>query len=184
MPESGSSGHPNLQTGLAAARIERTILLIRGQRVLLDEHLAALYGVRLRALLQAVKRNRRRFPSDFLLLLTPPEVALLHSQTPISRTWGGRRYRPCAFTEQGVAMLSSVLKSPRAVMVNIEIMRAFVRLRRMLQSNEDLARKIEELERMYDGRFRSVFDALRDLMQIRTSPERRIGFHADHPGAV
>ena len=158
-------------------RIESAILVIRAHRVLLDEDLAALYGVPTKALVQAVKRNRDRFPDDFMFQLRSGDCRSLRSQSVISRSWGGRRSRPYAFTEQGVAMLSSVLRSPRAVSVNVEIMRAFVRLRRFLVSQEDLAKKVGALERKYDGRFKVVFDALRNLMAVRKSPPRRIGFH-------
>jgi hypothetical protein len=147
--------------------------------VLLDEHLAALYGVEVRALNQAVKRNRERFPEDFMFQLSAEEVALLRSQL-VTQERGGRgahrKYRPYAFTEQGVAMLSSVLRSERAIQVNIEIMRAFVRLRQMLQLNEDLARKLAALEARYDKQFKVVFDAIRELMEPPPPTRRRIGF--------
>ncbi len=148
--------------------------------MLLGSDLAVLYGVELRALTQAVKRNRGRFPSDFCFQLSVAEWANLKSQTVIS-SWGGRRRAlPYAFTEQGVAMLSSVLRSPRAVAVNIEIMRAFVRLRRALARNDDLARRLDELEQKYDGQFGQVFAALRALMDPPPAEEgpqpRRIGF--------
>src|SRR5262245_33149935 len=135
---------------IPAERIERAILLIRGHKVLLDEDLAALYGVATRVLVQAVHRNRPRFPDDFMFQLSEEEFARLRLQVEISNPRrGGRRYRPYAFTEQGVAMLSSVLRSERAVQVNIEIMRAFVRLRQLLASHEDLARRLDELEQKY-----------------------------------
>lgn len=128
---------------LALTHVERKILLLRGERVMLDEGLAALYEVETRSLVQAVKRNHERFPADFMFQLTEAEAAILRSQLGISSTaHGGRRYVPYAFTEQGVAMLSSVLRSERAVHVNIEIMRAFVRLRAMLVGHADLARKL------------------------------------------
>ena len=159
-------------------RIERGILLIRGEKVLLSHDLAALYEVEPRALMQAVKRNIDRFPGDFMFELTPDEVEILKSQNVISSSgWGGRRKPPYAFSEQGVAMLSSVLRSPRAVHVNIEIMRAFVRLRRMLASHADLRRKLAALERRYDKQFRVVFDAIRALMAPPTAEQKaRIGF--------
>jgi hypothetical protein len=167
----------NLRPALPPERIERSILLIRGQKVMLDADLSQLYGVETKVLVQAVKRNRGRFPADFMFLLSPKEVAILRSQIVTSSGWGGRRYRPHAFTEQGVAMLSSVLRSERAVHANIAIMRAFVRLRRILASHEDLARKLEELERRYDARFRVVFDAIRELMAPERREEKpRIGF--------
>ncbi len=165
------------------ARIERSILLIRGERVMLDADLAALYEVQTRALLQAVKRNAGRFPPDFMFRLTARELTHLRSQIVISSAagrHGGRRYTPQAFTEQGIAMLSSVLRSERAVRVNVEIMRVFVRLRRMLASHADLARKLKALERKYDGQFRVVFRAIRDLMSplVPDAPRRRIGFRS------
>ena len=144
--------------------------------MLLDADLATLYGVPLRMLNQAVRRNRARFPSDFMFQLTEAEVAISRSQS-VTSSWGGRRYLPLAFTEQGVAMLSSVLKSPRAVQVNIEIMRAFVRLRAMLGENADLARKLAVLEKKYDAQFRVVFDAIRELMAPPPSTKDPIGFH-------
>jgi hypothetical protein len=144
---------------------------------MLDADLAELYGVETRALLQAVSRNQKRFPEDFMFQMSKEEYELLRSQIVISKKGrGGRRYLPYVFTEQGVAMLSSVLRSERAVQVNIEIMRAFVRLRRMIASNEDLARKLAALEKKYDAQFRVVFDAIRELMTPRESKKRKIGF--------
>ncbi|RIL00913.1 MAG: DNA-binding protein [Proteobacteria bacterium] len=143
---------------------------------MLDQDLAALYGVETRVLVQAVKRNVARFPEDFLFQLSPDEFARLRSQIVISNGRGGRRTRPYAFTEQGVAMLSSVLKSPRAIQVNIEIMRAFVRLRHVLAGHKELARKLAELEQRYDGQFRVVFEAIQQLMAEEPKPKRRIGF--------
>jgi hypothetical protein len=160
-------------------RIERSILLIRGQKVLLDRDLAELYGVKAIALRQQVARNRSRFPADFMLQLTADEAQALVSQNviPSRRSLGGSL--PYAFTQEGVAMLSSVLRSERAVSVNISIMRAFVRLREMLASNAELSRRLDELERKYDSQFRVVFDAIRELMKPEpTPPRRRIGFHA------
>ncbi len=159
--------------------IAEAIHWIRGQRVILDEDLAALYSVETRALIQAVKRNPTRFPADFMLRLTPAEFSRLRSQTVISNGSGGRRHRPYAFTEEGVAMLSSVLRSRRAIRVNVEIMRAFVRLRRLLASHERLARKIGVLEKKYDTQFRVVFEAIRQLMVDEATPKRRIGFEHD-----
>jgi len=166
-------------------RITQTILLLRGHKVILDSDLAELYEVPTKVLVQAVKRNSDRFPDDFMFQLTTEEfdnlryqsdTSSLRSQIVTSR-WGGRRYPPYVFTEQGVAMLSSVLHSDRAIHVNIEIMRAFVRLRQMLASNAELARKLATLERKYDAQFKIVFDAIRELM---TPPEpkkkRPIGF--------
>jgi len=163
-------------------RIEQIILLIRGEKVMLDSDLAALYGVTTKALVQAVKRNISRFPEDFMFQLTPEEFADLRSQIVTSSSgeeWGGRRYAPYAFTEQGVAMLSSVLKSQRAIQVNIEIMRAFVRMRRMIASHEELARRLDELEARYDARFRFIFDALRKMMQPPATKHRRVGFQVE-----
>lgn len=158
-------------------RIDRSIRLLRGQRIMLDADLATLYGVPTRALIQAVRRNQERFPADFMFQLAAAELAVLRSQTVISNVGrGGRRYRPYAFTEQGVAMLSSVLRSRRAIRVNVEIMRVFVRLRRMLVSHEELAQKVATLERRYDGQFKVVFDALRKLMSPPDREPRPIGF--------
>jgi hypothetical protein len=157
-------------------RIERQILLIRGQKVMLDADLAGLYGVTTKRLNEQVKRNRDRFPEDFMLVLTKQETEILRSQIATSSWWGGRRYNPLAFTEQGVAMLSSVLRSQRAVQVNIAIMRAFVKLREMLASNRDLARRLDEMENKYDAQFKVVFDAIRELRKPPEKPRRRIGF--------
>ncbi len=151
-------------------RIEQHILLIRGQKVMLDSDLAELYGVETKVLVQAIKRSLERFPDDFMFQLNEDEFEILRSQIVTSKGRGGRRYRPYAFTEQGVAMLSSVLNSKRAVQVNIEIMRAFVCLRRILGTHKELARKLNELENKYDGQFKIVFEAIRRLMlpqQIR-----------------
>ena len=171
--------------------IEGQILLIRGQKVMLDSALAQLYEVELRTLNQAVKRNLSRFPSDFMLQLSAEEAeelrsvragqASLRSQIVILKSARGqhRKYLPFAFTEQGVAMLSSVLRSPRAIMVNIEVIRAFVRLRQMLSSNAALARKLAALESKYDAQFKAVFDAIRELMNpAQPRKERSIGFSA------
>lgn len=164
---------------IPAERITQAILLIRGQKTMLDEALAALYGVEVKVLNQAVKRNADRFPADFMFRLTAEETAFLRSQFVTLKAGRGRhrKYRPYAFTEQGVAMLSSVLHSKRAVRVNIEIMRAFVRLRRILATHADLARKLSALEKRYDAQFRAVFDAIRELMAPPEPPKkRRIGF--------
>jgi hypothetical protein len=181
---------PQKSITILPARIDNSIRLIRGQRVILDADIAALYQVPLKQLNQAVKRNRNRFPGDFMFLLTPEEFesitadpawSSLRSQfVTSSAAHGGRRYRPYAFTEQDVAMLSSVLRSRRAVAVNIEIMRAFVRLRHMLSSHADLARKVDELEKKYDKNFSVVFDALRALMEPPPEPKKpRIGFQIE-----
>jgi len=157
--------------------VDRLILLIRGEKVMLDADLAELYGVETGELTRAVRRNLARFPADFMFQLSNQEVTALRCQFGISKGRGGRRYRPYAFTEHGVAMLSSVLRSGRAVQVNIEIMRTFARLRAMLASHRDLARKLAELERKYDKQFRVVFDAIRELMQPLAHKSRRpIGF--------
>ena len=179
-----------------ALQAERRILLIRQHRVMLDYDLAALYGVEARALNQAVKRNLERFPADFMFQLTPaeagdvrrlvsqsvppvPDAPSNSSQTVMSsRKHRGRSYLPYAFTEQGVAMLSSVLRSPRAVQVNIAIVRSFVRLREMLLTNAGLARKLADLERKYYSQFKAVFDAIRRLMAPPPAPPKpEIGFH-------
>ncbi len=165
---------------LPAERIEHAILLVRDQKVLLDRDLAVLYGVETRVLNQAVRRNLARFPDDFMLKLTREEIRNI-SQFVISP---GLKHAPSvfAFTEQGVAMLSSVLHSPRAIQVNIEIMRAFVRLRQMLATNAGLEKKLVALERKYDHKFKIVFDAIRVLMSEaetnEKTPPREIGFHA------
>ena len=157
------------------ATIEQRILLLRGHKVLLDSTLAELYAVETRVLLQAVKRNSNRFPDDFMFQLTKPEFDNLRSQT-VTSSWGGRRTPPYVFTEQGVAMLSSVLRSPRAVQVNIEIMRAFVRLRRMLAENTELQSRLDQLEDHYDQQFKVVFDAIRELMIPPEKQQNPIGF--------
>ena len=165
---------------LPRERIERSILLIREYKVLLDVDLAELYEVSTKALVQAMNRNKERFPEDFAFQLSEEEWENLRSHSVTSRSHGGRRYRPYAFTEQGVAMLSSVLRSKRAVLVNVEIMRTFVRLREILASHKDLARKLDELERKYDAQFKVVFDAIRQLMSPPgdAKPRGHIGFRA------
>jgi len=196
-------------------RIEQSILLIRGQRVMLDSDLAELYGVETKTLMRSVKRNIDRFPADFMFQMNKDEFEILKchfgtsrfsqtkgqnlisqiaisnnpqveaknlkSQIVTSKNWGGRRKLPHVFTEQGVAMLSSVLRSKRAVAVNIEIMRAFVKLRRILESHKELAEKLEEMEKKYDTQFKIVFDAIRKMMApVRPEDERKIGFKLDH----
>lgn len=159
-------------------RIEKRIYFIRQQKVMLSTDLAALYEVEPRVLVQAVKRNVERFPEDFMFQLSEKEFTDLKSQIVIS-SWGGlRRATPYAFTEQGVAMLSSVLRSKRAIQVNIEIMRAFVKLRQMLASNAELTRKVTALEKKYDAQFKVVFDAIRSLMTPPEKPKSRIGFRS------
>ena len=189
-----------VQEMISVDTITQSILLLRGQKIILDTVLADLYGVETRVLTQAVKRNLNRFPEDFMFQLTAEEAERLRSQIVTlknrreeqqtveeterlrsqfvtSNQRGGRRYLPYAFTEQGVAMLSSVLRSDRAVRVNIEIMRAFVRLRQMLEGHKELARKLENLEKKYDVQFKVVFDAIRQLMEPPASKKNRsIGF--------
>ena len=166
------------KTPIDVEKIQRAVLRVRSQNVLLDSDLAALYGVEVKVLNQAVRRNKERFPADFMFQLTREEARSLRSQTVTLDIGRGRhrKYLPKAFTEQGVAMLSSVLRSPRAVRVNIEIMRAFVQLRRMLGANEELARKLDALEQKYDSQFRVVFQAIRELMTPSRPPQRTIGF--------
>ena len=157
-------------------RILRSIIMVRGQKVILDRNIAELYEVPTGALIQAVKRNAARFPSDFMFQLSAREFKNLRSQFVISSLWGGRRTAPYAFTEQGVAMLSSVLRSRRAIAVNVEIMRAFVRLREMIGEYAQLRRRIDELEQRADGQFEVVFDAIRALMDSETKPRRTVGY--------
>jgi len=156
--------------------IESRIFYIRGKRVMLDEDLARLYEVRTKQLVRQVNRNIDRFPEDFMFKLTADEYLRCQNGTS---SWGGRRYQSYAFTEQGVAMLSSVLNSKRAILVNIQIMRAFVALRRMVLTNEGLKRKIEAMEKKYDSQFGVVFEALKRLLEPPEKPKRRIGFHPD-----
>ena len=157
-------------------QIESIIFLIRAQKVMLSPHLAELYNVEPRVLVQAVKRNIDRFPRDFMFQLSDDEFANLKSQI-VTSSWGGpRRAKPYAFTEQGVAMLSSVLRSKRAVQVNIEIMRAFVRLRQLLSSHTELAAKLLEMEKKYDEQFKIVFEAIRQLMSPPETKKKKIGF--------
>jgi ORF6N domain-containing protein len=186
-----------MQIALKPENVAQLVFFIRGEKVMLDADLAVLYGVQTRVLLQAVKRNRQRFPEDFVFELTSDEFAHLRSQSVISKPAtsgtaarlrsqivtskggrGGRRYRPYAFTEQGVAMLSSVLRSTRAVEVNIAIMRTFVQLRRLMDTNRDLARKIDALEKNYDEQFAVVFEAIKQLIAPPVTPaKKQIGFH-------
>ena len=192
---------------IPAERIERRILLLRGQKVMLDFHLAELYEVQTKALNQAVKRNSERFPEDFMFQLNEEETErvsrsqivtlnldsegnpladneLSRSQIVTLKQGSNIKYRPYAFTEQGVAMLSSVLRSPRAMAVSIAIVRTFVKLRQMLVENADLARKLAALERKFDAQFKVVFDTIRELMKPVTPAEarREIGFHTQMPG--
>jgi hypothetical protein len=164
---------------IISERIERRIYLIRGVKVLLSHDLAQLYEVDAKVLNQSVTRNLDRFPEDFMFRLTSEEFDSLRSQIVTSKGRGGRRYLPYAFTEQGVAMLSSVLRSKRAVQVNIEIMRAFVRLRQVLASHTDLNERLEDLEVRMEGKFSIVFEAIDKLAQPPTKSNRKIGFMID-----
>ena len=159
-------------------QIEGKIFFVRGHKVMLDTHLAELYGVPTFRFNEQVRRNMKRFPQDFMFQLTVEEANFLRSQIAILKPGRGkhRKYLPYVFTEQGVAMLSGILNSDRAVRVNIEIMRAFVRLRQILSSHKDLARKLEALEKKYDSQFKVVFDAIRQLMVPAPSKNRKIGF--------
>ena len=164
-----------MQDFVPMERIARKIYLIRGTKVMLDRDLAELYGVETKQLKRAVRRNIDRFPADFMFELTKEEFGNLRSHFGTS-SWGGTRYKSMAFTEQGIAMLSSVLNSKRAIVVNILIMRAFVKLREMVSSHRDLLHKVEEMERKYDRQFRVVFDAIKQLIDTETKPKKRIGF--------
>ena len=161
---------------ISSAKVENLILRIRGHNVMLDKDLSDLYKVETKYLSRQVTRNIDRFPKDFMFVLTEKEFENLRCQFGTSR-WGGRRYLPRVFTEQGVAMLSSVLRSKRAVKVNIEIMRTFVKLREMLASNAQLSRKLNALERKYDTQFKVVFDAIRQLMTPPAAKKKQIGFN-------
>src|SRR6059058_3104812 len=181
---------------LKPENLARFVFFVRSEKVMLDSDLATLYGVEARALNQAVARNRKRFPADFMFQLSAREYDALTSQIVISdkddsrgpsalrsqfviskKGRGGRRYLPYAFTEQGVAMLSSVLRSARAIEVNIAIMRTFVQLRRLMDTNRGLARKIEGLEKKYDEQFAVVFEAIKQLIAPPAPPKKQIGFH-------
>jgi len=165
---------------ISIERIEKNIYVIRGERVMLDRDLAELYQVQTKALNQAVHRNSDRFPADFMFQLSEEEVSDLNRSQFVTGSEKHRdpRYRPYAFTEQGVAMLSSVLRSKRAIIVNIEIMRAFVKLRQMLASNAELSRRLDELESKYDKQFKVVFDAIRRLMATPARGRKEIGFRS------
>ncbi len=165
--------------------IARKIYLIRGRKVMLDSDLAAMYEVTTKVLLQAVKRNVNRFPDDFMFQLSYQEAVVLRSQIVTSKEGrGGRRYLPYVFTEQGIAMLSSVLKSERAVEVNIAIMRVFVKLREMIMSHKDMAKRLDALEKKYDLQFKVVFDAIRELMAPPEPKKKKIGFIARERRAI
>jgi phage regulator Rha-like protein len=172
-------GHISL---IPVERIERAILSIRGEKVMLDSDLAELYGVETKALNRAVKRNQNRFPNDFMFQLTPEEAANLRCQIGTSSSqYGGRRYLPYAFTEHGALMLANVLNSERAAQTSVHVVRAFVRLRQILASNAELARKLAALENKYDAQFKVVFDAIRQLMSPPPAkPRREIGFHVKY----
>ena len=167
---------------LSSEQVAPMVYRIRGQRVLLDRDLAELYGVETRALKQAVRRNMDRFPLDFMFILSREEFSNWRSQFVMSNSDSmGLRHPPMAFTEQGVAMLSSILRSPQSAQVNIAIMRTFVRLRSLMDSNRELAEKIHSLEKKYDERFKVVFEAigklLKDTARAPNAPKRRAGFH-------
>jgi len=162
-------------------RIEKAILFIRGEKVMLDSDLAELYGVETKVLNQAVNRNASRFPVDFMFQLTESEFTNLRSQIVTSNEGrGGRRYLPYAFTEHGALMLANVLNSERAVQTSVQVVRAFVKLRQLLASNAELARKLAALEQKYDAQFKVVFDAIRQLMSPPAKPKREIGFHVKY----
>jgi phage regulator Rha-like protein len=162
-------------------RIERAIILVRGEKVMLDSDLAGIYGVETKALNRAVKRNENRFPLDFMFQLTAKESETLRCQTGTSNEGrGGRRYLPYAFTEHGALMLANVLNSERAAQTSVQVVRAFVKLRQMLASNAELARKLAAMEKKYDAQFKVVFDAIRQLMSPPPKPKREMGFHVKH----
>lgn len=176
MPKPKTESNPSSNLP-ALELIEQRIFLIRGQKVMLDSDLAALYGVPTFRLNEQVKRNRKRFPDDFMFQITRGEAQVLTSQIAISNKGrGGRRYLPYVFTEQGVAMLSSVLNSNRAIEVNIAIMRAFVRLRSILAAHKELARKIEALEKETKASFKAVFELINKYLRPEEKPGDRIGF--------
>jgi hypothetical protein len=164
--------------------IEKKILLIGGQKVMLDSDLATLYGVPTKRLNEQVRRNVKRFPADFMYQLSKEEFESLKSHFATSSSWGGRRTPPYVFTEQGIAMLSSVLNSDRAIDVNIQIMRTFVKLREVMSTHKDLAKKLADLEKKYDGQFQIVFEAIRQLIEQPEQPKRKIGFVARERQAV
>jgi phage regulator Rha-like protein len=172
------------KSAISVQRIERLILVIRGNKVMLDTDLAELYGVETRVLKQAVRRNKKRFPDDFMFELTKEENQSLRSQSVILKRGKHSKYLPFAFTEEGVAMLSSVLNSERAIEVNIEIMRAFVRVREMLGAHRELATKLKELENRiqnHDEHIKTIFQAIQQLITPSEKPRRRIGFEVKEP---
>ncbi|HAH05232.1 MAG TPA: hypothetical protein DCM05_01705 [Elusimicrobia bacterium] len=160
-----------------ALPIERRIFLIRGQRVMLDADLAAVYGVSTRRLNEQVRRNRKRFPKDFMFLLTPVEKAEVVAKCDHLRHIRFSPHLPLAFTEHGAIMLASVLSSPIAIESSVTVVRAFLKLREMLSTHKDLTRRLDALEKRYDAQFRVVFDAIRELMEPPDEPKRQIGFH-------
>jgi ORF6N domain len=168
-------GNRLMTTAVLIERITNRIYYIRDQKVMLDRDLAELYGVETKALKQAVKRNVGRFPEDFMFELTKHEFDNLRSQF-VTSSWGGTRYFPMAFTEQGVAMLSSVLRSERAIHVNIQIMRVFTRLRQAILDNADLRKELEDLKQISEERFQIVFETLDQLINIKKNPKKKIGF--------
>jgi len=178
---------PSQNAIVPPALISQKIFFVRGARVMLDADLARLYGVATKNLNKAVKRNTSRFPSDFMFQLSPKELHSLGFQSGTSKPGrGGRRYVPYAFTEQGVAMLSSVLRSSRAVQVNVAIVRTFVRLREMLTTHEELRRKIDAMEKRYDARFRTVFETIRQMLETPIPAKSRSDFMQDlsTPGSL
>jgi phage regulator Rha-like protein len=168
-----------MQELLPIELIEKKILIIRGEKVMLDSDLAELYGVEVKHLKRQVRRNITRFPEDFMIQLSKEEYDSLRCHFGTLKRGEHSKYLPYAFTEQGVAMLSSVLNSERAIQVNILIMRAFVKLREMLATHKDLAKKLEDMERKYDAQFKVVFDAIRELMKPPEPKKRQIGFHRE-----
>lgn len=164
------------------AKIASVIYLVRGKRVMIDADLAAVFGVSTKRLNEQVRRNRARFPEDFMFRLRPDDLASLRSQIATSNQRGGRRYLPYAFTEHGAVMLANVLKSRVAVDASIQVVRAFLKLREFVLAHAELAQRLDILERKYDASFKLVFDAIRDLMPPARFPQRRIGFHANAAG--
>jgi len=175
---------PSKDLPIPVERIEKAILLIRGEKVILDRTLADLYGVETKQLKRAVRRNINRFPPDFMFELTKEEYQSLRYQFGTLKRGQHSKYLPLAFTEQVVAMLSSVLNSNRAIEVNILIMRAFVKLRVMISSHKELLRKLEDMEKKYDEQFRVVSEAIRQLMTSPDPPRKRIGFEAKEAAAA
>ena len=181
MITSGERQSMDGQTSLVPMeRIERAIFSIRGEKVMLDSDLAELYGVETKVLNQAVKRNATRFPPDFMFQLTAGEWESLRSQFVTLKRGEHRKYLPYVFTEHGALMLANVLNSERAAQTSVQVVRAFVRLRQMLASNAELARKLAALENKYDAQFKVVFDAIRQLMSPPAKPKREIGFHVKY----